>query len=306
MVPLTVTDSATMTHGYHVSAQSVSFAAGERTKTVTVSVQPDLDDNDDEHVTLGFGTLPDGVSAGTASQAQVDINDDDDPQVVVRFASSSYRVDEGDSVEVTLTLSANPERTIAIPITVTNQAGATPGDYSGLPSTVTFNSGETTKDFTLTATQDTVDDDDEGLMLAFGTLPARVSVGSPDETTVSIADDDVPAVTVRFEQTAYTVAEGTPENIRVTLSSVPERTVEIPLTVVERNGATSADYSGVPGSVTFNSGETEQTIPLFASDEGEDDDGESIRGSIPVATVFNVNRNERLLAVSYRTTGSRV
>ena len=29
-------------------------------------------------------------------------------------------------------------------------------------------------------------------------------------------------------------------------------------------------------------------------------------GSIPVATVFNVNRNERLLAVSYRTTGSRV
>ncbi len=29
-------------------------------------------------------------------------------------------------------------------------------------------------------------------------------------------------------------------------------------------------------------------------------------GSIPVATVFNVNRNKRLLAVSYRTTGSRV
>ena len=29
-------------------------------------------------------------------------------------------------------------------------------------------------------------------------------------------------------------------------------------------------------------------------------------GSIPVATVLNVNRNERLLAVSYRTTGSRV
>ncbi len=29
-------------------------------------------------------------------------------------------------------------------------------------------------------------------------------------------------------------------------------------------------------------------------------------GSIPVATVSNVNRNERLLAVSYRTTASRV
>jgi len=34
--------------------------------------------------------------------------------------------------------------------------------------------------------------------------------------------------------------------------------------------------------------------------------GFAICGSIPVATVFNVNRNKRLLAVSYRTTGSRV
>ena len=283
-VPLTVTESAAMTHGYSVSAESVPFAAGERTKTVAVSVQPDLEDNDDEYVTLGFGVLPVGVNAGTTSQTQVDITDDDYPDVVVRFDSNSYTVGEGDSVEITLTLSANPERTVIIPITATHEAGASSADYGGLPSAVTFNSGETTKDFTLTATQDNVDDDDEGLRLGFGVLPTRVSAGSPDESTVSITDDDVPTVTVRFEQSAYTVAEGTLENIRVTLSSVPERTVDIPLTVVERDGATSADYSGVPGSVTFRSGETEQTVPFFASDDGEDDDGESVRisfGTLP-------------------------
>ena len=278
-VPLTVTDSAAMTHNYLVSAESVSFAAGERTRTVTVSARPDQDDNDDEYVTLRFGVLPGGVGAGATSETQVDINDDDDPFVDVRFGSSSYTVDEGDSVEVTLTLTANPERSVTIPLTVAREGGASSGDYRA-PASVTFDSGETSKSISFAAIDDSDDDDDESLKLGFGMLPARVSAGSPDETTVSIADDDVPRISVTFVQRTYTVAEGTRENIRVTLSGEPERTVEIPLTVGEVGGATSSDYAGVPASVMFNSSETEQTIPFVASDDGEDDDGESVRLSL--------------------------
>ena len=278
-VPLTVTDSATMTHDYLVSAESVSFAAGERTRTVTVSARPDQDDNDDEYVTLGFGVLPGGVGAGATSQTQVDINDDDDPFVDVRFGSSSYTVDEGDSVEVTLTLTAVPERSVTIPLAVSREGGASGGDYSA-PASVTFDSGETSKSITFAATDDSDDDDDERVKIEVGALPHRVREGAPGETTVAIVDNDVPRVSVTFVQSTYTVAEGTRENIRVTLSGEPERTVEIPLTVGEVGGATSSDYAGVPASVTFNSRETEQTIPFVASDDGEDDDGESVRLSL--------------------------
>ena len=283
-VPLTVTDSATMTHDYLVSVESVSFAAGERTKTVTVSAQPDQDDNDDEYVTLGFGVLPGGVSAGATSETRVSITDDDDPQVTVSFGSITYAVDEGSSVSVVVNLDVNPERRVAIPVTVTNQAGASRGDYSGVPSTVTFNSGETTKDFSLIATQDSVDDDDEGLKLGFGALPTRVSAGSPDETTVSIADDDVPTVTVRFEQDAYTVAENSDVTVRALLSAVPERVVTIPLIKTELGGATSSDYSGAPASVSFMSDQTEATFTVTADEDSENDDGESVRlalGELP-------------------------
>ena len=48
---------------------------------------------------------------------------------------------------MTVTLSADPERTVTIPITKTNQGGATSADYSGVPATVTFNAGETSKTF---------------------------------------------------------------------------------------------------------------------------------------------------------------
>ena len=149
---------------------------------------------------------------------------------------------------VRITLSGDPERTVAIPIVVAaNQGGATTADYSSLPASVTFNSGETSKSFTFSATDDTVDDDGESVKLTFGALPSRVSQGARNETTVNIADDDDPEVTVAFVQDVYRVVEGRTVTVRITLSADPERTVAIPLSKTEQNGASSADYSGVPG-----------------------------------------------------------
>ena len=123
----------------------------------------------------------------------------DDPAVTVSFGASTYTAAEGGTATVTVTLSADPERTVVIPVTKTNQGGASAGDYSGVPADVTFDAGDTEKTITFSATQDTEDDDDESVKLGFGsTLPARVSAGTTDETTVSITDDDDPAVTVSF------------------------------------------------------------------------------------------------------------
>ena len=79
-----------------------------------------------------------------------------------------------------------------IPITRTTRDGASPGDYSGVPASVSFSATETSKTFSFAATQDTVDDDDERVELSFGTLPERVSAGTPSATTVEIEDDDDP------------------------------------------------------------------------------------------------------------------
>ena len=165
-----------------------------------------------------------------------------------------------------------------------NQGGATSADYSGVPVSVTFNAGQTSRPFTFNATDDTLDDDGESVKLGFGTLPPRVSLGARDETTVSITDDDDPEVTVAFVQDAYRVVEGRTVTVRITLSADPERTVAIPLSKTEQNGASSADYSGVPASVTFNSGETSKTFDFVAADDTLSDTGESVKltfGGLP-------------------------
>ena len=143
--------------------------------------------DDGESVLLAFGTsLPSGVSAGTPATATVSITDDDDPQVTVMFGAADHTVPEGDTVEVTVSLSADPERTVTIPLAATEQGGATSADYS-VPTGVTFNAGDTEQTITFSATQDEVDDDDESVLLAFGTsLPSGVSAGTPHEATVTI------------------------------------------------------------------------------------------------------------------------
>ena len=169
-------------------------------------------DDDDESLVVGFDTLPTGVTAGTTAVTTVNITDDDDPEVMVSFEQALYTVAESDDPEtldveehkvtVTVSLSADPERTVTVPLTATGQDGATdpadppdptdPADYT-TPDDVTFGPGEISKTFELTAAGDDVDDDGESVKIGFGSpLPTGITPGGTRETVVSITDDDHP------------------------------------------------------------------------------------------------------------------
>ena len=85
-----------------------------------------------------------------------------------------------------------------------------------------------------------------------------------------------PAVRVGFAASSYTVAEGESVSVVVSLSADPERTLTILLTPREQGGASSADHSDIPASVTFASGVTSQMFNVSAAADGEADAGESV------------------------------
>ena len=179
--------------------------------------------------------------------------------VTATFDAANYTGDEGDAVEVTVTLGDTFEtKTVTLPISSAGSGGGTAEDYSGVPESLVFAPGETTKTFTVAVTDDDVDDDDETITLSFGAAPTTVKMGGDHETaTITIRDNDDPEIEVEFGAAAYAVAEGGTGTISLTLNADPERTVAIPVIVgANHGGATSADYSGVPASVTFNAGQT--------------------------------------------------
>ena len=264
---------------------SVEFAPGETEQTITFAATDDGDNDDGESVKLGFENLPDRVSAGTNSETVISITDDDLTPVEVSFEQPEYTVAEGSGITVNVRLNQDPGRTLSIPITTTNQGGASTADHRGVPTSLEFSPGDTEKSITFNAEEDSDNDDGESVKLGFGsTLPDGVSASGTTETTVNITDDDVPSVAVSFEQDTYTVLEGNTVSVNVKLDQTPERTVTIPITKANQNGAEDSDYSIVPSNVTFDSGETEKNIAFAATDDDADDDGESVRlgfGTMP-------------------------
>ena len=114
----------------------------------------------------------------------------------------------------------------------------------------------------------------------------------------SDAENTVPAkVTVSFGLPDYTVAEGETATVSVFLNTDPKRSLSIPISTTNLGGASNADYTGVPSSLTFASGEIKKTFTFTAVDDTENDDGERVElgfeglptgvspGNTPTATV---------------------
>ena len=182
-----------------------------------MTVVDDAEDDDAESLTLSIGEEAHIRPGGTDETATITLTDNDHPEVEVEFGASAYTVAEGAPQSITVTLNADPERTLIIPIEATGrQDGATAADYS-VPPSVTFNDGEMSKPFTFTATQDVIDDDEESVKLGVGTMPdTRVSPGTTDDVTLSITDDDTAALVV--SRASLTLEEG---DLRATPSRWP-------------------------------------------------------------------------------------
>ena len=112
--------------------------------------------------------------------------------IEVNFGAPAYTATEGGTAAtVEVVLSQAPTAEVHIPLSVLSRNwGATAGDHSPIPATVAFATTDTRRTFTVTATDDDLNDDGESVTLRFGTLPAGYAAGRTDTATVSLADND--------------------------------------------------------------------------------------------------------------------
>ena len=219
-------------------------------------------------------------------------------RTTITFNASSYTAEEsGAPATVTVELSAVPLSPVTIPLVVTHQGGATPGDYEGLPSSVTFWTTGRSRTFTVRAIDDSNVDGGESVQIGFGTLPAGYAAGTPRTATVALVDDETELI-VDFGTGAPSnpiyVRESDTDLHRITVSlrtsrySAPDgnrqQPVTIPLVVTHRGGATPDDYEGLPSSVTFEVGESVTGFDMRAIPDGKVEIGEGLRldfGALP-------------------------
>ena len=292
IIPITAADQdGASGDDYSGVPSSVTFNAGDTEVDITFSAASDSVDDDGESVKLGFGsTLPTGVSEGSTNEAVVSITDDDLPvqnqmALLVSYMVSGYALSEGSTVEITVSLSDEPQSSLTVPLTANNLSGTTAADYSGVPAGVTFNSGDTEKSFIFNAVLDQDDENAEEVILGFGDLPDDVSVGTPAQAVVTILD----SLRVSFGASTYQAFEGGANaQVTVRLDSPAVIATVVPITATGMNGAIESDWTGVPPELTFGPGQQSKTFTVSAYDDSVEDDGESVElgfGTLPAGVV---------------------
>ena len=199
------------------------------------------------------------------------------PKVTLKLMPSSI-AESGSSNSSTVTATLNKAVTGATTVTVSAAAGTAGASEFTLSTdktlTIAANETSSTGVVTITAVDDSVDEDDETV-----TVSGAVTTGTPtapDNVTLTITDDDAKGVTV--DPTSLTVAEGGMATYTVKLDSQPLADVTVTPSSSDTTSVT------VSGPLTFSSSDwsATQTVTVIAVPD-TDADSESVTISNAVA-----------------------
>lgn len=249
---------------YVARTGTVTFAPGQTTATISVTVNGDTTVEPDEDFTVTL-SAPTNSTIATATATAVIGDDDSQPVLSV---NNPAPVDEGDSGTVTLlftvSLSSVSTQTVTVNYTTADGTATVAGnDYNATSGTLTFAPGQTTKTIPVVVKGDTLNEDHETILLQLSAATnAKIAVGTG---TATITDDDDDSISVISMGPAVTVTEGNSGTVdavfHVTLSQVSGQTVTV--AYATSNGTatlTDNDYQQATGTITFAPGETDKTF----------------------------------------------
>ncbi|MFO1160427.1 MAG: Calx-beta domain-containing protein [Reyranellaceae bacterium] len=261
--------------GGFLPSGSVTFAAGETSKIVTVTVSGDTTVELDEGFKVALANPSSGLALGVATATGIIQNDD---TTTVSIAARSAAAAEGDSgatgFDFTITLSqpAAGGETIAWSVSGTGAHATDAGDFGGqLPAgTVTFAAGQISAIVNVPVSGDTTVELDESFAVNL-TLPSPgLTLGTPS-AAATILNDDKSIVSIAAASAAQPEGNNatTAFDFTVSLSqaAVVGQTVDWTVTGAGAHAADATDFGGTlpSGSLSFAIGETSKTITIIVA-----------------------------------------
>ncbi|MGI8808457.1 MAG: Calx-beta domain-containing protein [Acidimicrobiales bacterium] len=250
-----------------VAPATVSFAAGEATKTVTVAVNGDTVTEADEQFSVKLSSPSEGTAIDDDTGTATVTNDDgvQPPSTAPSFAINDVSVVEPASgttdAKFTVTRSGNTTAASSVRWRTVNATAVAPGDYTAVATTtVSFAARETTKTVSVAVRADTLAESDETFLVKLdGPSGATIADDSGtatvvnDKPTVSIGNASVPEGNAGTTQATFTITRG---GDRSAAASVQWATANSTATG-------GSDFVAVPATtVNFAGGEATKTVSV--------------------------------------------
>jgi hypothetical protein len=168
---------------------TITFAPGDLTKTINLTIVNDPLNEDDETIILQI-TNPSGATVGSKPTHTVTITDNDAPPTI-QFSFSTLQIGEGDSpAHLTVQLSGNAtENTVTADIATADGTAKAGADYTAITRQITLTPPETSLEVDVAILDDSQPETPE-LFTVHLSNPENAVLGS-DSVSVEIQDDDI-------------------------------------------------------------------------------------------------------------------
>ncbi|MFH1253067.1 MAG: Calx-beta domain-containing protein [Candidatus Uhrbacteria bacterium] len=275
LVPYTLTGTATGSGtDYSITVSPITVTAGNTTADITITITNDTLDENNETVIVTMGS-PTNATQGATTVHTATINDNDDTPTVSFTASSQSAVESAGTMTITAELSAVSSLGVVVPYTLTGTATGSGTDYSITTTPITITAGQTTADITITITNDTLDENNETVIVTMGS-PTNATQGTTTVHTATIEDNDA-TPTVAWTASSQTAAEtvGT-MTVTAQLSAASGLEVSVPFTVTGTAAGSGNDYSITASPITITAGQTTANITISVVDDLLDEANETV------------------------------
>lgn len=257
----TTDGTATRPDDYQSASGTLSFAPGDVSAVVDVTIESDLLNEFDETFTLDLSnavnsTIADGQGIGTIT--------DDDPAPVVSIADLT--TPEGDAgittASLLVTLSAPSGKPVTVDVATADVTAVDGSDYAGLSTTVSFAQGETTKTVDVAVSGDVAYENDETFGVTLSN-PVNVLMSSGAATVTIVNDDPVPAVSVDDVAVDEGDASDSTMTFTVTLTNPSAFPISVDVATADGTAGSPGDYDAGSASLPFAPGETTHTFDVM-------------------------------------------
>jgi aryl-phospho-beta-D-glucosidase BglC (GH1 family) len=246
---------------YNAATGTLSFAAGETSKTIAVTLRGDTADEIDESFELALSGLT-GASFARASALGTIQNDDAPPVLRV----SNAELVEGASGTRNMVFTLSLDKAIGQSVTArfaTADGTATAGsDYTARSGSVTFAAGETSKTIAVAIRGDRLIEADESFNLLLSNV-TRATL-APGGGVGTIRNDDLAPPVLSIADASLTEGDAGTAQMLFTVSLSRAATSAVSVNFATQNGTALAgsDFTAARGTLNFAAGETSKTIAV--------------------------------------------
>jgi hypothetical protein len=186
----TAAGTATSGSDYQATSGTLTFNPGETSKTVTVLINGDTQDEPNETFIVNLSN-PINATIGTGQGTGTIINDDSPAAPTVQFSSSDFSAQEDlTAATITVTRAGDASGTATVDYATADNTATQLGDYEIASGTLTFAPGQVSKTFQVLINEDSYVEGTENLHLVLSNATGA-GLGAQATAFLNINDDAV-------------------------------------------------------------------------------------------------------------------